>query len=314
MIDNKRFGRFYYQKKVLGLSLKNCYDRYLFLGDTRCISTWLTALLIRLFFPSRRVYFWTHGWYGKETKREARLKKCFFRLANGGLFLYGFYAKQLMEKEGFNPKKLFVIHNSLAYQQQLQLRSSLGHGKVIRNHFHSDEHTLLFVGRLTKVKHIDLLLDAICKTNGKYNLVIIGDGVEKEELQEQSRRLSLEDRVWFYGPTYNEIELSQLISCSDLCVSPGNVGLTAMHSMVYGTPVLTHDDFSWQMPEFEAIIEGETGGFFHRNDVLSLAYAIDGWFNKKDYNREEIRSKCYSEIDYHWTPEFQMSIFKERLL
>ena len=197
LVDNKKIGKFYYQPHVLGKSLGKGYDRYLFLGDTRCISTWLSSILIRLFYPSRRIYFWTHGWYGKETKREARLKKRFFRLANGGIFLYGNYARDLMIKEGFDSDKLYVIHNSLTYHRQLELRPDLGKDSIFRDHFRNDSRTLLFVGRLTKVKHLDLLLEALCRTERLYNLVIIGDGTEKAALMDQAHQLSLDERVWF---------------------------------------------------------------------------------------------------------------------
>ena len=49
---------------------------------------------------------------------------------------------------------------------------------------------------------------------------------------------------------------------SDLTVSPGNIGLTAIHSLSYGTPVCSHSNFNNQMPESEAIINFEKWFFF----------------------------------------------------
>jgi hypothetical protein len=91
-------------------------------------------------------------------------------------------------------------------------------------------------------------------------------------------------------------------------VSPGNVGLTAMHTMVFGTPVLTHDDFPHQMPEFEAIKESETGSFFKYGDVESLADGISRWFDEKQDKRDEVRTACMYEIDTNWTPQFQLNV------
>ena len=132
--------------------------------------------------------------------------------------------------------------------------------------------------------------------------------------EDVSKELGLTDSVWFYGPCYDEEQLGHLIYNADLCVSPGNVGLTAMHSMVFGTPVLTHNDFPWQMPEFEAIKEGETGGFFERENVDSLCSALSGWFKVSGYNREQIREKCFAEIDQNWTPQFQIEVLKKHLI
>ena len=86
-----------------------------------------------------------------------------------------------------------------------------------------------------------------------------------------------------------------------------------MHTMVYGTPVLTHNDFKCQMPEFEAIIEGKRGCFFERDNVSSLAESITSWFLTNNDRREQVRSACYREIDENWTPEFELSVLKQVL-
>ena len=57
-------------------------------------------------------------------------------------------------------------------------------------------------------------------------------------------------------------------------VSPGNVGLTAMHALVYGIPVISHSNAAAQMPEFEAITPGLTGELFKENDVFSLCESL----------------------------------------
>ena len=72
-----------------------------------------------------------------------------------------------------------------------------------------------------------------------------------------------------YGETFDEAEISKLLNHADLCVSPGNVGLTAMHALAYGVPVATHNDFKNQMPEFEAITPGKTG-FSLRKTLLMI--------------------------------------------
>ena len=104
-----------------------------------------------------------------------------------------------------------------------------------------------------------------------------------------------------------------MIYNADLCVSPGNVGLTAVHSMVFGTPVLTHDDFSHQGPEFEAIHEGETGGFFQCGSINSLVEKIANWFVENKDKRDQVRQICMKEIDDYWTPRFQIEILKKHL-
>ncbi len=311
----KLIGSLLYRPGIRKL-LREDYDYYLMLGESRVVSTWLFCIKARLFHHRKKVFFWTHGWYGKESMAERLLKKIFFRLPNGGIFLYGNYARELMIKEGFNPEKLFTIHNSLAYDEQVTIRKLLAKTPLYKNHFGNDNHNLFFVGRLTTIKKLDMVLKAMAllKEKGQnYNMTFIGGGDVQGELETLTRQLDLEKNVWFYGPCYDEKVLGGMIFNADLCISPGNIGLTAMHSLVFGTPAITHDDFPHQMPEFEAIREGLTGTFFKNGSVDSLAEGISRWFGQHKDDREEVRKACMKEIDENWTPQFQLDVLKKHL-
>ena len=317
ILQNRIVGRapWYFQKGVLGLVRKKEYSTYFMLGDVYCLSTWFLAIVLKCFYPRKRLYFWSHGWYGKEGVVKRWLKKIFFKLVDG-TFLYGNYAKDLMLKEGFRADRLFVIHNSLDYEQQLKLRGELRETGVFQRHFGNDCKNLIFIGRLTAVKRLDLLIEALRMLNdggARYNLTLIGEGVQKEKLQELVVRYNLEGNVWFYGACYDDKVNAELIYNADLCVSPGNVGLTAMHVMVFGTPVATHDNFPYQMPEFEAIHEGRTGTFFKYDNVESMVDKIIEWL-EVHFDREKVRQACYQEIDHSWTPQYQMKVIKEYLI
>ena len=118
-------------------------------------------------------------------------------------------------------------------------------------------------------------------------------------------------QLWFLRDLIIYVMLSPLIYNADLCVAPGNIGLTSIHVLMFGCPAISHNDFAYQMPEFEAIKDGETGSFFERDSQQSLNTAISKWFTRKDYNREAIRQACYNEIDTNWNPDYQMNIIKE---
>lgn len=308
-------GGWYYQPKVISQLFKS-YSHYILLGETRAISTWMFCLIAKIFFPKKKVYFWSHGWYGKESHLERIIKKILFHLPNGGIFLYGNYACELMIKEGFNANKLFVIHNSLAYDKQIKIREKISSSGIYRNHFGNDNKNLIFIGRLTMVKRIDLLIRALAmlKEQGQeYNLTLVGDGVEKTNLQNLVDSQNLQENVWFYGACYDETENANLIYNADLCVSPGNVGLTAMHTMMFGCPVITHNNFPYQMPEFEAVIPNQTGNFFQYGNINSLADKINEWFKNHSNRREYIRELCFKEIDTNWNPYYQIKVLKEGL-
>lgn len=300
-----------YQKGVIGL-LRKEYNTYLMLGDTRSVSTWLFLFLSKI-YPSKRVHLWTHGWYGKESRLERMMKMLFFRLPNGSVFLYGNRARVLMIEQGFKPEKLYTIHNSLDYEHQLKVREQLSQTSIYEEHFGNSCPNLFFVGRLTPVKKLDMVLRAMVLLRDKgqeYNMTFIGDGTEREKLEALTHELGLNKNVWFYGASYDEKELGNMIYNADLCVAPGNIGLTAMHTLVFGTPAITHDDFSYQMPEHEAIREGETGSFFNNGSIESMAICISRWFELHKDDRQSVRMACMKEIDENWTPRFQLEVFK----
>ena len=288
------------------------YTRYLMLGEPATLSTWWVLVQRRLFRRDKRIYLWTHGWYGREGFAKKWIKRLFFGMADH-VFTYGEYARGQASLQGFDPSKITPIHNSLDHARQLRIREALTPEGIYSKHFGNDRPTLIFIGRLTSVKRLDMILGAldILKKQGlDYNLTIVGTGEKHRELEEKTQRLGLADRVWFYGPCFDEERNARLIYEADLCVSPGNVGLTSIHSMTFGTPVLSHDDFKWQMPEFEAIRPGKTGAFFRHGDTEALARGINEWFATHP-DRETVREECFREIDSNWTPEYQIEVLRK---
>jgi glycosyltransferase involved in cell wall biosynthesis len=75
------------------------------------------------------------------------------------------------------------------------------------------------------------------------NAVLIGDGEDRLRLEGIVKERGVNKQVWFYGACYDEKQNAELIYNADMCVVPGDVGLTAIHSMMFGTPVISHNYF-----------------------------------------------------------------------
>lgn len=311
-----KLNRFHWISGINRLLCKKKNTTFLMHGGTVDLSCWLFFLRAHLFYPHKKVYVWAHGWYGKETKIEAFIKRILWKSVSG-IFVYGDYAKGLMIKEGIPADRIFVLHNSLDYDVQLELRKSIvTESSLYKNHFQNDNPNIIYIGRLIEVKKLDQLIDAIfiSKSNGRfYNLTFVGDGPMKESLVSRVSEKGVEDNVWFYGASYDQKVNAELVYHADLCVAPGNIGLTAMHCMMFGTPVLSHNDFKWQMPEFEAIVPGETGDFFIRDSVIDISRKIDDWFDNHLIDRARVREKCYEVIDKEWNPYYQIEVIKRNL-
>lgn len=308
-------GPFYWERSLIKLLHKD-YDVYFMYGTTRNISLFFFCLLKRLFYPAKRIYFWTHGFYGKESKIELLLwKRPLFRLPDG-LFTYGDYAKKIMVECGFDANRIFPIHNSLDYDTQFKLRLQLKSSDIYKKHFKNENPILIFIGRLTRVKRLDMLINAVAtlKKNGEeYNVVFVGDGTERETLANLVEQKELSQQVWFYGACYDENENANLVFNADLCVAPGNIGLTAVHCLMFGCPAMSHNNFSMQMPEFEVIKPGQTGDFFEYDDINSIVNTISKWFREHKKDRNLVREACYRIVDTEWNPGYQIEIIKKNL-
>lgn len=291
------------------------YDALIIAGVYQNISEWLIALFYGRAHKKPKLYFWTHGYYGKESRMRKAIKRFFYHCGQG-VFLYGERARNLMEADGFDGDSLFVIHNSLDYDKQLKLRDSLVPSDIYVEHFGNTYPVLIFVGRLTSVKELDMIVRSLFDLESRgelYNLVFVGDGSDRIKLEEMTSELQLSNRVWFVGECYDDNINAELLYNADLCVAPGNVGLTAIHSLMFGCPVVSHDNLSWQMPEFEVITPQKTGDFFSYHNQDSLNNTISNWFLNNMTRRESVRLDCFSVIDKSWNPNYQMQIINNAL-
>jgi len=306
------YDNYYWQKNAVKLVFKP-YNTYILTGEPHSLSTWLILLIANVI--GKETILWTHGWYGNETLIKRIVKKVFFKLSSK-ILLYGNYAKFLMIKEGIKENKLITIYNSLDFDKQLEVRKSLSQTTVYEDYFSNKFPVLIYVGRIQKNKKLELLINALnilIKEGTSCNLIIIGNEVEKTDIQKLTEELGIREYVWFYGSCYEENLLGELIYNSDLCVVPGNIGLTVMHSFVYGTPVITHNNFPVHGPEFEAIKEGISGDYFKEDSLIDLSLKIKKWISLPIDKREQTRIQCQEIVSKNYNPHTQLKTLKEIL-
>lgn len=304
------FLNFYWQKGVSKIKFRK-YNHIIITGEPFCISTWFILFVSKIY--GIKTYLWTHGWYGNESFLKKIIKKLFFNLASKTL-LYGDYAKNLMIKAGFNSKKLVPIYNSLDYNVQLKVRNNLTETNIYTDFFGNDYPVLIYVGRIQVVKKLEMILESISvlkKSNHLCNLIVVGEEVEKTFFKNRINELELTNNVWLYGPCFEESILGELFYNACVCVSPGNVGLTAIHSLMFGTPVITHNNFCRQMPEFESITDNINGSFFEEDNLQNLIEKIKYWTSINKDLKENVRQKCFQIIDQKFNPNIQIKILKD---
>jgi len=276
----------------------------IFWADVTRISTWISALYLK-FFLKRRVVFWGHGFYGRESLILFLTRKFFFRIADV-FFTYGNYSRSIFINKNVLPSsRVVAIYNSLP-------RPSSNLVYPLPNL--TNEFGLFYIGRLIRSKDLPTLFKALSKLiedSCYFFLKIIGDGPEKSNLIALAESLGIKDRIIFYPANNETKEIASIIRDCSVCVSPGNVGLLAIHSMSLGKPVITHANKTLQMPEFESIISNKNGLFFEYQNPESLAGSIIQI--RHLINSGNIRAEFISSSFPEFTVENQIQIFKSSL-
>jgi glycosyltransferase involved in cell wall biosynthesis len=283
-------------------------------GNARWLSSWVGVVAARA--TGKPVLFWTHGWTRKDKGVTRVIRNAFYSIASG-LLLYGNRAHEIGLGLGFDAARLHVMYNSLDVDEQARLLAGItpdDRRQMRRELFGSaDTPVAIASARLTHSKRFDLAIRAIAamnRSNRQVNLLIVGDGPEQIALQQ----LANQERVpvHFAGACYDETQMAKYFSCAAVTVSPGNVGLTCMHSMGYGVPVITHSDAFTQGPEWEAIEPGFNGDLFEKGSVEDLTIKISAWtvFAKVP---EKSAAACLGVINEKYRPDLQRRAIESAL-
>lgn len=287
-----------WQKGAVRRAFSRRYDAYILTGNAGIRSNWVIILIARLL--GRKVYLWSHGLHGDESGKELKKNLTYMRFA-GNLLLYGERAQRMLADHGIT--RTTVIYNSLDYDKQLDIRRRTAGGDFIRNYFGNDLPTICYLGRLTRAKKLDMLLRAM--VNLECNLIIIGGGSVESELKTCAAELNIMDKVWFYGESYDDTFIGTVLANCAVTVNPSSIGLTAIHSLMFGTPVITHNDHPSQSPEAEVIVDGVTGYYYEDGNEQSLHDTIDYAIASPKPQQE-----CYKIIEQKYNPKVQIGILR----
>ena len=161
--------------------------------------------------------------------------------------------------------------------------------------------TVLYVGSLRPVKGVKYLIKAmklVVDRNPNTKLIIVGDGVERENLIEIAKDLQLEKNVIFKGKIPNE-EIPKYMLSADVFVLPSlsegfpNVILEAMAS---GLPVVCSNVGGLK----EIIKDGENGLFAKSKNVDELGDKIITILNDDELRKKMANNNLSDVKNYSW--------------
>lgn len=175
--------------------------------------------------------------------------------------------------------KIKVINNGIALLDTGEAVNVLGE-KV-------DKSVILSVSNLKKTKGIDLNLQALASLVKKYphlQYAIIGDGEERESLENLVDNLGLRDHVTFKGKLPHGEVLKEMAKCRVFCLPSWQEGFGVVYieAMAQGVPVI-----GVKGEGIEDVIEhGVNGLLVSPQNVEEIVGAIDSLLSSPDYAKE----------------------------
>ena len=192
-----------------------------------------------------------------------------------------------------------VIANPLVYPLPIT-SNSLMPNQFIQN----NNKTLLAVGRLEQQKGFDLLIDMFATIANKYNnwqLIILGEGTQRHNLEQQIAKLNLQQRVLMLGAVGN---LHHWYNAADIFVFSSRFegfGCVLAEAMAYGLPVIS---FACKTGPADIIEHKVNGLLVAAEDTRSFTQELSRLIEDEKLRQQlatkavEVRKKYSIEIIY----------------
>lgn len=272
-------GRALWQRAMLPNAKLRRGDVVVVNGNPRFLSTLKFAYLAR-----RRgvgVVWWGHGWSPTSRGWTTWIRGQIMRVVQAVLL---YTDEEAVQWRARLPATVGVFGAQNAIDQSVAQREtalwSAQRAAAFRLEQGLEERkVLLFCGRLRTKPYVgvDLLLQALARltsTDASYLAVIIGDGEDRARLQGLAQELGVAANVRWLGAQYAESANAPWFLSATCFVYPGPIGLSLLHAMGYGLPVITHGDRRRHNPEIAALRNGWNGFEFTDADAGDLADKI----------------------------------------
>lgn len=132
------------------------------------------------------------------------------------------------------------------------------------------------VARLVPQKGHALLLDAFARARIPHQLVIVGEGPLRQELEQKARSLGIADRVLFAGKRTNPYPWMQRADLFVLASEYEGLGIVLTEALACGTPILSTDSRGG----VRFVFQGELEQYLTPGTPEGLAQGLESAVNK----------------------------------
>ena len=257
---------------------RNKPDCVVLTWNTRNLTLYESMISARL--VGSKIVLWGHGYSKRETLLRQTIRSVVGRFADCLLF----YSETGREKFRLHSPKSppsFVARNAIDFEALRPALQSVDRSSSSRIHFlqangvNPEQPVILYVSRIQAANRLDWLIDAITQIQPKIpvTLVVIGSDPDEQtdKLKQRNEASAHPATIRWLGPNYDETALAHWFVYSDVFCYPQNVGLSILHAMFYGLPVVTSDNADKQNPEFEAVVPGVNAVTFRDGSIKDLA-------------------------------------------
>ena len=178
----------------------------------------------------------------------AEIRRYCYSKADGAV-VYSSLGKEVLPTYNIPEKSVFVTYNANNSEELLRIRQALSQEQPL---LPENDCRVIHIGRLVKWKRVDLLMDAFSKVLPHFpdaELVIVGDGPEREALEKQARDLGIDSRVVFAGEIYDNSLIARYMLASSVYILAGMGGLSINDAMTFSLPVICSvcDGTEWDL-------------------------------------------------------------------
>lgn len=168
---------------------------------------------------------------------------------------------------GVPRKKIFITYNSPDTDFYFSIKSKIENEPPI---FPVNKFRIIHLSRLVEWKRVDMLVEAVAHLKKEFpeiELIVVGDGPEKENLIRQAKDIGVQDSIKFMGGVYDPELFGRYIMASSVYVLAGMGGLSINDAMIFGLPVICS---VCDGTEKYLVRDGYNGFFFKDGDQQDL--------------------------------------------